>query len=385
MVITGLKADTKYEFRLLDANGEQIGVVIQKTTEQATSDTPAAIPMKPKVSVVKKGDTKPTISSVMLTWDALPKKATAESNVVYIIVCTTPNSGITPVAVSGTGKLSHTFTGLNQNTFYKFIITAVNADGVTVNVKGKPVEVKITAKTAKYVAVKAKADTKGTIVTGGDAAGNTKTTIDSVTLTWATASRPMGEKYEKPKVYDTKAYIDVPDKNFVWSTGTDSKGNVLTILTIKGLKATTTYTVEILAFVGQPGELGYQKSVLAKPKITTAKYAAVSKVVPTLNGDGVVLNWQLPSKPANGAEYTKYEIDWVVSRMERKTVVIDSIAEDGKSATVLLDTLTGLGIDLTSARKHNFVIRAVIYAEDGITIINQSLETKFAITPSKFA
>ena len=90
------------------------------------------------------------------------------------------------------------------------------------------------------------------------------------------------------------------------------------------------------------------------------------------------------TKLAPGAVYTDYEIDWVVSRTERKTVEIASIAENGQSATVLLSTLTELGIDLTSTKKHNFVIRAVIKDVDG-TIINQSLEAKFAITPSKIA
>jgi len=50
---------------------------------------------------------------------------------------------------------------------------------------------------------------------------------------------------------------------------------------------------------------------------------------------------------------------------------------------MLLSTFTELGIDLTSTKKHNFVIRAVIYDEDGITVINQSLDGKFSITPSK--
>jgi hypothetical protein len=153
---------------------------------------------------VKKGEDKLPSTSVTLTWDALPKKATAVSNTVYVITCITPNSGITPVAVSGEGKLTHTFTGLKQNTTYKFTITAVNADGTAVDAKGKATAVNVTAKTIKYVAPKMKADTKGTIVTGGDTKGKTATTIDSVTLTWATASRPAGEQYEI-KVWDAKA------------------------------------------------------------------------------------------------------------------------------------------------------------------------------------
>ena len=383
MVITGLKADTAYEFRLMDASGEQIGEVIQKTTEQSTSDIPAANPVKPKASVVKKGDNKSTISSVTLTWDALPKKATADSNVVYIITCTS-HPDITPIAVSGTDKLSHTFTGLQPGTTYKFTITAVNADGESANAKGKPVEVKITAKTPKYTVAKMKADTKGTIVTGGDSQGQTKTTIDSVTLTWATADRPEGEKLVV-KIWDikAKAYIDIASESLEWSTGTDKKGNELATLTIAGLEASTKYRVEVQAYTGESLEEAiYKTEKVAKVSISTAKFAAVSKVKATPGSDSITLDWQLPGKPADGAVYVAYEIDWVVSKTERRSVAIDLVAADGKSATVLLDTLANLDIDLTSTKKHNFVIRAVI--KDGVgNVVNQSLETKFSVTPSK--
>ena len=85
------------------------------------------------------------------------------------------------------------------------------------------------------------------------------------------------------------------------------------------------------------------------------------------------------TKVAPGAVYTAYEIDWVVSKTERQSVVIESVS--GSSATVLLSTLETLGIDFTSTKKHNFVIRAVILA-DGV-VVNQSLEGKFSLTPSK--
>ena len=102
-----------------------------------------------------------------------------------------------------------------------------------------------------------------------------------------------------------------------------------------------------------------------------------------MDGDSVALNWAIPSKPANGAVYERYEIDWVVSKTERQSVVVESVGVDGKSATVLLSTLEALGIDLTSATKHNFVIRAVIKDVDGTTVINQSLGAKFSLAPSK--
>ena len=51
----------------------------------------------------------------------------------------------------------------------------------------------VSANPGKYAALKPKPDTKGKIVTGGEAQGNTGTTVDSVTLTWVASTRPVGE------------------------------------------------------------------------------------------------------------------------------------------------------------------------------------------------
>ncbi|MDR0327092.1 MAG: hypothetical protein LBI05_02215 [Planctomycetaceae bacterium] len=95
----------------------------------------------------------------------------------------------------------------------------------------------------------------------------------------------------------------------------------------------------------------------------------------------MTLNWTLPKTITPGAVYTAYEIDWVVSKTERKTVTIASVASDGKSATVLLSTFESLGIDFTSSKKQNFVIRAVVKDVDG-NVVNQSLDAAFSLTPS---
>ena len=129
------------------------------------------------------------------------------------------------------------------------------------------------------------------------------------------------------------------------------------------------------------GESGFATAFASKA-IATAKFGAVSKVKAAKDGDtGVSLSWSLPGKPALGAVYTAYEIEWVVSKTERKSVAIASSTDTG--ATVLLSTLTALGIDMASKKKFNFVVRAVQIAGDGVTVANQSLEAKFAITPSK--
>ena len=147
-------------------------------------------------------------------------------------------------------------------------------------------------------------------------------------------------------------------------------------VTVMGLKAGTKYSLQMQASLQ-----GTSLSKMLKISASTKKFAAVSKVKAALSGESVALDWKTPSKPANGAVYEKYEIDWVVSAIERKSVVLETSSNTG--ATVLLSTLTNLGIDLTSTKKHNFVVRAVIYVEDGVTVVNQSLEAKFSIVPSK--
>jgi hypothetical protein len=118
--------------------------------------------------------------------------------------------------------------------------------------------------------------------------------------------------------------------------------------------------------------------------LSTAKFAAVSKVKPSLDGDCVALNWTLPSKIVDGAVYEHYEIYRVDSKGKREPVTIATVATDGKSATVLWSTLEDLGILKTSNTKYNFVIRAVIKDVDG-NVINQSVDAKFSFKPSKFA
>ena len=204
-----------------------------------------------------------------------------------------------------------------------------------------------------------------------------KATISTITLTWA--ANECNTDYQVAAHTKTP----LPKDATVTLTKNDKKGNALNTLTFTGLQASTKYTVEVRAYIGDSLETAVHKSALGKISISTAMYTAVSKVVPTVSGSRLALNWQIPtgSKVAPGAGYTAYEIDWVVSSKERKSVAIDSVAADGKRAMVRLSTLDSLGIDLMSATKYNFVIRAVVL--DGTTVMNQSQEAKFSLTPSK--
>ena len=143
---------------------------------------------------------------------------------------------------------------------------------------------------------------------------------------------------------------------------------------VTGLMASTKYTFRVIGITAD----GVATNVVSKT-ISTVKYPAVTKIKLTRIGESLVLTWKIPSKPANGAVYERYEIDWVISTMRRATVAIET--SSNTSATVLLSTLEALGIRLTSTKKHNFVIRAVI--DDGTTVVNQSLEAKFSIVPAK--
>jgi hypothetical protein len=101
----------------------------------------------------------------------------------------------------------------------------------------------------KYAAIKAKVDTKGTIITGGDAKDTTKTTIDSVTLTW-TAGRPAGEKLSITvstvgKNGSLQYKLEDADIQEKIVYGTDKNGNLLATLKLDKLVAGTKYKVEI--------------------------------------------------------------------------------------------------------------------------------------------
>jgi hypothetical protein len=145
----GLAAGT-YHVRWVDANGE----VHLETVTVAASDVIAAVALKPKVKVGRKGTADATtINSITLTLTD-HKNATAETNVRYLITCFEKVGKVwTEVERVSTTDDKYTFTGLSANTSYRFTITAVNANGKTTNAKNKEVVTTLTAKTLKYAAV----------------------------------------------------------------------------------------------------------------------------------------------------------------------------------------------------------------------------------------
>jgi hypothetical protein len=146
----GLAAGT-YDVRWVDAEGN---VHLETVTVTASDDT-VAVALKPKVKVGKKGTADATTaSSITLTLTDHPK-ATAESNVRYVVTCFEKVGKVwTEVERISTTDDKVTFTGLKANSSYRYTITAFNANGNSKNAKGtKDVAVTVTAKTLKYAAV----------------------------------------------------------------------------------------------------------------------------------------------------------------------------------------------------------------------------------------
>lgn len=151
--IPGLQAGT-YDFRWTDAHGNPVGDEIAGI-KISDSTTIAANPLKPKVGVVKRGDDKPTISTITLTWKD-PSRATDKTNVRYVITCSVKegrNWKVLEYLTITTTTYRHTFTGLNHSTYYKFTVTVVNDKGRQTDARGKNVAAAVTAKTAIYTAV----------------------------------------------------------------------------------------------------------------------------------------------------------------------------------------------------------------------------------------
>ena len=244
--IPGLK-DGEYEVRLMNAEGNVLHEE-PVAVDAPSGGTVAPVAKKPKVKAGKKGTTDATtIRAITLTLTK-HKKATAESNALYVITHFVKVDKVwMEIERVSTSDDKCTFTGLNPNTSYKFTITATNADGDSVNGKGKPVAANVTAKTAKYVAVK-----------------KLKTVRDqsSVTLNW------MPSKALLPAGAATKYEVVIMLNNTVQKTLPDFSD---TSVTISDLLPSTKYKFTVRAISTVDGiEIA---SLIANVSVKTLKIA----------------------------------------------------------------------------------------------------------------
>jgi hypothetical protein len=352
---------TQYQFRI-KAKGLAGEFTDSEDSSESSVIIPVATPIPAKPKKVKSDTKKATITSIELTW-------TAMENVEYVITCASL-PGWSKTVSGGKAVIDES---LEPGKSYKFTITAKNADGIATDDKGKSTAMTITAKTPKYTAVKVKADTKGTIVTGGDALGKTKTTIDSVTLTWATAGRPEGEQLVV-KVINAKTKQEVT-ANLEYSTGTDKVGKELTTLTITGLKAGTKYTVEMQAYAGGKtfDDATYKATKVTRVTVSTAKYPAVKFKVTGTALDSITLEGSLP-KAASQAIYAGAYTDFVVLVNGVEFEVHNTATETGKVKLVF----DGNGI-LTAGTKYTLTIKAAVKNELE-NVLNFSLGSNVKVT-----
>jgi len=230
--ISGLAADT-YDVRMLDADGN---TVFTETEVVVTASTASVVPpLKPKVSVVKKGVEAPSITSLTLTWTD-HKNATAESNARYVVtrfVKVGKTWEVVEQFTASGGK--YTFTDLTPNTSYRFTVTAVNAKGDSSNGKAKPkdVAVSVTAKTAKYTAVqRLKVDRTALGTING-------VTASSVSLSWIPSKAKTGAENREYVILwmdgkTARSLSELPGTVIADITGTTA--------TVYGLSAYTRYT-----------------------------------------------------------------------------------------------------------------------------------------------
>ena len=300
ITLTGLEAGT-YEFRLANPIGQTVFPMNTITVAAAQETEPSEL-VKPKVTVVKTGATP---SSVTLT---LP--TSLADNDRYIITCVTKGANIAPITATG-GDI--TIYGLKAGKSYKFTVTTVDKDGnILQNSKLKNVVASVTAKTAKYAAIKSlKMDKQ-------------QTTITSLTLTWKVATAKTDDY--RVMLFDAKGkeITDLGDIRIGEITTGKVSGTMQ--VTITGCELGKKYTFGVVAFTDSPSNREYAESTLAKVKVTVPKYTAVQKLkldktaADTTKGvtaSSVALQWQA-SKANTGDLAVKYIVLWMDGKHEKE-------------------------------------------------------------------
>ena len=446
MRLFGLLAG-EYQFRYVETSGSITAAAAQPKATVVKANPDALIPVKPKMPKVPADKNLATLSLtnpnaenaakygynwVTLQLSQKPNDISKVApNVVYeITYWDSKDKTKTPVgriAVTSAQLLDGVkIEGLPKTgTSYTFDVVAKNARGENRNVandklntngtmkKEAPVlKLTLKASTAKYAAVKTvtveKAaatvssvkiswtasvvkDTKGYIIlVYGPVEGKGKTAVTPLVHTEFVAADAAKSLYDRTidGLKGSRKY-----KIQVVATTAANEGEALAFkAVIRPAYATITGNVRVEAGVNYI-KPGIAWSAIKTVTAATKTYASVTKVtVGKLNAETVELSWTLPGTPAAGAKYERYIIGYqsgntedtirwlpLSGSLDPKTGVV--VVSGFKGAIFDRSLLTEVGINLASTKKCNFVVRAVIL--EGGSIVNQSLDAKFVITPSK--
>jgi len=428
--IYGLVAG-EYQFRYVETSGKITAVVAQPKATVVRGNPEAPTPVKPKVPKVKADPKKAVVDladpnalnaakygyswvTLQLSQKAKDQLAAAPNVVYEITYWDSKDKTRTPVGRIAV-RAEDFFLGLKieglpkTGTSYTFQISSKNDRGENRNVsKDRPtrpapaLKITLKASTAKYAGVK-----KVTV-------DKTAATFSSVSIKWDASGVPAATNGFIIMVYGTKvgrgatAVTPLVHSEFVLKT-TD----FFYALQVEGLKAGKKYTVQVIATTAsgaddalelRKGEIhpayatiqgrikveegvhviksGVTWSAVKTVSASTLKFRAVTKVRVS-GAETVQLNWTLPTVATDA--YKHFMVGYQSGKTEESIRWLPLsglvVAEDFRGATFDRALLTGLGIELGSTKKFSFVVRAVEIV-DG-KIVNQSLDAKFVITPSK--
>lgn len=257
--VTGLSANTTYNFRVFSFKGSAYSVPSAKITAKTTAgdSTKPATPANLKAAV--------TAESVTLSWN---KVTNADSYQIDKLV-----DGKWKYVAKVTDD-SYTVTGLSENTSYDFRVFSFKGSNYS------PISAKITAKTASSDSAKpaTAANPKATV------------TANSITLSWDKVNN--ADFYQIDKLVDGK-----------WKYVTQTADNSYTVT---GLSENTSYNFRIFTFKG--------KNYSASAKITAKTAAEVVEkpaTVTNLKAESAVKSITLSWDKVSGAD--SYQIDKLVN------------------------------------------------------------------------
>ena len=323
--VTGLKAGTKYKFKVRAVNSESSNNASAESAESAEVTT-ASTPLAPTGITVSPGNASVTLGwtsggnggSAITKWQYLKKEGNTWDND-WSDICTSSDTGCA-------SKTSYTVTGLTNNTAYKFKIRAVNSAGNG----AESTESSSVTPVAPTAPPKPSSFTVDVVYRAMRLKASVSSNGGSPVTSW---------KY-RYKQSPSQTWSD-------WSSFSNSAGNTLKKSTNWTIDATVAWQVRAVNATGD-GTASDEVSVTtgsqaAPPKPSTPVATVISGTSVTLtssvwaDGDGSgITSWEYKKKEGTN----NYDADWT-------TIT--------STALSLSHTVTGL----TTGQSHQFKVRAV--------------------------